>query len=87
MTPLRGSSANDPGRGGRGLTHRHPPPPHEGPASPSGPFVVKRAGRGPRRVAGNGWSPVNPASGNGWENQALFGFDDRLLPAARELWE
>ena len=38
-------------------------------------------------VDGNGWSPRNPASGNGWENQALFGFDDRLLPAARELRE
>jgi arabinogalactan endo-1,4-beta-galactosidase len=38
-------------------------------------------------VEGNGWSPVNPESGNGWENQALFGFDDRLLPAARELRE
>ena len=25
---------HDPGRGGRGLTHRHPPPPHEGPAFP-----------------------------------------------------
>jgi arabinogalactan endo-1,4-beta-galactosidase len=38
-------------------------------------------------VPGNGWSPRNPASGNGWENQALFGFDDRLLPAAHELRE
>ncbi|MER7518359.1 arabinogalactan endo-1,4-beta-galactosidase [Streptomyces sp. NPDC126499] len=33
-------------------------------------------------VAGNGWDPANPSSGNGWENQALFGYDDRLLPAA-----
>ena len=38
-------------------------------------------------VTVNGWSPRNPTSGNGWENQALFGFDDRLLPAARELRE
>ena len=36
-------------------------------------------------VPGNGWSPVDPASGNGWENQALFGYDNRLLPAADEL--
>ena len=35
-------------------------------------------------VPGNGWSPRDPASGNGWENQALFGYDGRLLPAA---WE
>ncbi|NBM19965.1 arabinogalactan endo-1,4-beta-galactosidase [Streptomyces sp. GC420] len=33
-------------------------------------------------VAGNGWDPADPSSGNGWENQALFGYDDRLLPAA-----
>ncbi|MFV0137577.1 arabinogalactan endo-beta-1,4-galactanase [Streptomyces sp. HMX87] len=32
-------------------------------------------------VDGNGWDPADPASGNGWENQALFGYDDRLLPA------
>ena len=32
-------------------------------------------------VAGNGWSPRNPASGNAWENQALFDFNDRPLPA------
>ncbi|MER5843039.1 arabinogalactan endo-1,4-beta-galactosidase [Streptomyces prasinus] len=30
---------------------------------------------------GNGWDPADPASGNGWENQALFGYDDRGLPA------
>ncbi len=29
-------------------------------------------------VAGNGWSPVDLV-GQGWENQALFGVDDRLL--------
>ncbi|MER6732048.1 glycosyl hydrolase 53 family protein [Streptomyces puniciscabiei] len=30
-------------------------------------------------VAGNGWDPTDAASGNGWENQALFGYDDRAL--------
>jgi arabinogalactan endo-1,4-beta-galactosidase len=35
-------------------------------------------------VPGNGWSPRDPASGNAWENQALFDFNDRLLPAMRE---
>ena len=32
-------------------------------------------------VPGNGWSPRDPTSGNGWENQALFDFNDRPLPA------
>jgi arabinogalactan endo-1,4-beta-galactosidase len=32
-------------------------------------------------VPGNGWDPADPSSGNGWENQALFGYDDRALPA------
>ena len=32
-------------------------------------------------VTGNGWDPADSASGNGWENQALFGYDDRALPA------
>jgi arabinogalactan endo-1,4-beta-galactosidase len=33
-------------------------------------------------VPGNGWSPRDPSSGNAWENQALFDYDDRpLLPA------
>ena len=36
-------------------------------------------------VAGNGWSPRDPQSGNGWENQALFDYRDRLLPATDEL--
>jgi arabinogalactan endo-1,4-beta-galactosidase len=36
-------------------------------------------------VDGNGWSPVDPQSGNGWENQALFDYNDRLLPAADEM--
>jgi arabinogalactan endo-1,4-beta-galactosidase len=34
-------------------------------------------------VRGNGWDPADPSSGNGWENQALFGYDDRVLPALR----
>jgi arabinogalactan endo-1,4-beta-galactosidase len=32
-------------------------------------------------VPGNGWDPANPATGNGWENQALFDYQDRALPA------
>ena len=32
-------------------------------------------------VPGAGWDPTNPNSGNGWENQALFDFNDRALPA------
>jgi arabinogalactan endo-1,4-beta-galactosidase len=32
-------------------------------------------------VTGNGWDPTNPSSGNGWENQALFDYSDRALPA------
>ena len=35
-------------------------------------------------VAGNGWDPEDPTSGNAWENQALFDFTGRLLPAAAE---
>lgn len=34
-------------------------------------------------VEGSGWDPADPASGNAWENQALFGYDGRLMPAAR----
>ncbi|MEU4546238.1 glycosyl hydrolase 53 family protein [Nonomuraea dietziae] len=36
-------------------------------------------------VQGNGGDPADPTSGNAWENQALFGFDDRALPAMRAL--
>lgn len=32
-------------------------------------------------VPGNGWDPANNLSGNNWENQALFDFDDKPLPA------
>ena len=35
-------------------------------------------------VAGNGWNPADPASGNSWENQAMFDFDDRPLPVMSE---
>ena len=35
-------------------------------------------------VAGNGWDPEDPTSGNAWENQALFDFEDRPLPAMDE---
>lgn len=35
-------------------------------------------------VEGNGWENANPASGNAWENQALFGYDERVLPALDE---
>ncbi|MFE1439043.1 arabinogalactan endo-beta-1,4-galactanase [Streptomyces sp. NPDC058739] len=30
-------------------------------------------------VTGNGWDPADASSGNAWENQALFGYDDRAL--------
>ncbi len=36
-------------------------------------------------VPGNGWDPADPASGNGWENQALFDYDNRALPALEVL--
>jgi arabinogalactan endo-1,4-beta-galactosidase len=32
-------------------------------------------------VPGNGWDSANPSSGNNWENQALFDFQSRPLPA------
>lgn len=35
-------------------------------------------------VEGNGWDNTDPASGNAWENQALFDFDGQLLPAMDE---
>ena len=34
-------------------------------------------------VPGNGWDPFEPTSGNNWENQALFDYDNRALPALR----
>lgn len=35
-------------------------------------------------VTGNGWDSTDPASGNAWENQALFDFNNRALPALDE---
>lgn len=35
-------------------------------------------------VTGNGWDPVNPSSGNGWENQALFDFNNKATSAITE---
>lgn len=35
-------------------------------------------------VAGNGWDPTDPSSGDSWENQAMFDFDDRALPVMSE---
>ena len=35
-------------------------------------------------VKGNGWDNTNPAFGNAWENQALFDFDGKVLPALDE---
>jgi len=32
-------------------------------------------------VPGNGWDPAEPSSGNNWENQALFDYNYRALPA------
>lgn len=35
-------------------------------------------------VQGNGWDNTNPSEGNAWENQALFDFDGKALPALDE---
>ncbi len=35
-------------------------------------------------VEGNGWDGSDPTTGNAWENQALFDFDDVVLPAFDE---
>lgn len=32
-------------------------------------------------VPGNGWNPLHPDFGNNWENQALFDYENRALPA------
>ena len=37
---------------------------------------------GPRST-GAGWDPADPTSGDGWENQALFDYAGRALPALR----
>lgn len=36
-------------------------------------------------VDGAGWDPADPTSGDGWENQALFDYSGRALPALRVL--
>ena len=36
---------------------------------------------------GNGWDPTNPASGCQWENQALFDYEGKALPAMKEFRE
>ncbi|MEO3817999.1 arabinogalactan endo-1,4-beta-galactosidase [Plantactinospora sp. B24E8] len=36
-------------------------------------------------VDGAGWDPADPTSGDGWENQALFDYAGRALPALRVL--
>jgi arabinogalactan endo-1,4-beta-galactosidase len=38
-------------------------------------------------VPGGGWDPADPTSGNAWENQALFGYDGKALPALRVFGE
>ena len=35
-------------------------------------------------VPGNGWDSTNPEFGNAWENQALFDYEARALPALEE---
>ncbi len=35
-------------------------------------------------VKGNGWDPTNPESGSQWENQALFDYTGKALPAMSE---
>jgi len=35
-------------------------------------------------VEGNGWDNTDPTTGNAWENQALFDFDGKVLPALDE---
>jgi len=35
-------------------------------------------------VKGNGWDPTDPTSGDAWENQALFDFNGRVLPAVND---
>lgn len=35
-------------------------------------------------VEGNGWDNTDPTTGNAWENQALFDFDGKVLPALAE---
>jgi arabinogalactan endo-1,4-beta-galactosidase len=32
-------------------------------------------------VPGNNWDPYDPSTGSGWDNQALFDWSGRALPA------
>jgi arabinogalactan endo-1,4-beta-galactosidase len=34
-------------------------------------------------ATGAGWDPADPSSGDGWENQAVFDYSGRALPAAK----
>jgi arabinogalactan endo-1,4-beta-galactosidase len=38
-------------------------------------------------VPGGGWDPTDPTSGDGWENQALFDYSGRALPALKVFGE
>jgi arabinogalactan endo-1,4-beta-galactosidase len=38
-------------------------------------------------IKGNGWDPANPNSGCQWENQALFNYNGKVLPAMIEFKE
>lgn len=35
-------------------------------------------------VPGNGWSTTDPSAGDGWENQAVFDYNDKALPVVGE---
>jgi len=35
-------------------------------------------------VKGNGWDPTDPSSGDGWENQAMFDYNDKALPVIND---
>lgn len=35
------------------------------------------------KVPGDGWDPFDPASPNNWQNQSLFDFEYRALPALK----
>jgi arabinogalactan endo-1,4-beta-galactosidase len=35
-------------------------------------------------VSGSGWDPTDPVAGNAWENQAVFDWNGRPLPALVE---
>ncbi|GAA1801700.1 glycosyl hydrolase 53 family protein [Luedemannella flava] len=38
-------------------------------------------------VAGSGWDPADPTSGNAWENQAVFDYSGKALPALKVFGE